>query len=147
MSALLTSSQVQALAVLAGGRARRSTETVVEVRYHRGEVVSVLGPPLGSVSPGAKLSTGVGTVYLLCFAEPPGGPGPRAWAGHYLGWTTDLDGRLAEHRAGQGARLMAAVATAGAGFALAHDDHTDGDLAIAIPRLCPLCRARRRGTR
>lgn len=42
MSARLTSGQVQALGVLAGGRARRSTETVVEVRHHRGEVVSVL---------------------------------------------------------------------------------------------------------
>lgn len=34
-------SQLLALTVLADGRARRSTETVVEVTYHRGEVVSV----------------------------------------------------------------------------------------------------------
>lgn len=100
------------------------------------------------------MSTGVGTVYLLCFAETPiGGPGPRAWAGHYLGWTTNLAGRLAEHQAGQGARLMAAVATAGVGFALAGTWEGDRTLERALkrrhgsPRLCPLCRVRRKGTR
>ena len=41
MSARLTRGQLLALSVLVGGRARRSTETVTEVTYHRGEVVSV----------------------------------------------------------------------------------------------------------
>src|SRR5262249_50098129 len=41
-------------------------------------------------------------------------------ARHYLGWTSrDLSVRLAEHAAGRGARLTAAVAAAGGGWELA----------------------------
>lgn len=43
------------------------------------------------------------TVYLLHFARR------YKHAGHYLGSTTDLQARLAQHRAGQGARLMAVI--------------------------------------
>lgn len=54
-----------------------------------------------------------GTVYLLHFDRP------YAHAKHYLGWTTDLPARLAEHAAGRGARLLAVVHAAGIGWRLA----------------------------
>ncbi|GHO69775.1 hypothetical protein KSC_086670 [Ktedonobacter sp. SOSP1-52] len=42
-------------------------------------------------------------VYLLHFER-------RYWhAGHYLGWTQDLPGRMRAHRAGDGARLMEVI--------------------------------------
>ncbi len=46
-------------------------------------------------------------VYLLHFGAP------YQHAAHYLGWSECLRARLAHHRAGRGARLMAAVAAAG----------------------------------
>lgn len=54
-----------------------------------------------------------GTVYLLHFDTP------YKHAKHYLGWTSDLDSRLAAHRAGTGARLMAVLHDAGIGWTLA----------------------------
>lgn len=54
-----------------------------------------------------------GTVYLLHFDQP------YKHARHYIGWTSDLDARLAEHRDGHGARLMEVVRNAGIGFELA----------------------------
>ena len=51
-----------------------------------------------------------GTVYLLHFDEP------YKHAKHYIGWTSDLPGRLAEHEAGGGARLTAVVRSAGIGW-------------------------------
>lgn len=61
------------------------------------------------------MSTGdtEGTVYLLHFDSP------FRHARHYTGWTTDLDARLAEHRAGRGARLLAVIKNAGIGWQLA----------------------------
>lgn len=47
------------------------------------------------------------TVYLIHFARR------YHHAQHYLGWTTDLDHRLAAHRAGRGARLLAVIGAAG----------------------------------
>ena len=41
-----------------------------------------------------------GTCYLLHFSEP------YKHAAHYLGFTTDLKGRLAQHESGNGARLL-----------------------------------------
>ena len=46
-------------------------------------------------------------VYLVHFSEP------YRHARHYTGWTTDLQSRLAEHRAGRGARLLAVITQAG----------------------------------
>jgi predicted GIY-YIG superfamily endonuclease len=40
-------------------------------------------------------------------------------AGHYTGWAADLEQRLAEHAAGQGARLLAVVKAAGISWTLA----------------------------
>ena len=44
-----------------------------------------------------------GTVYLLHFATP------FKHARHYVGYTTDLEQRIEEHRTGRGARLLAVV--------------------------------------
>jgi hypothetical protein len=54
-----------------------------------------------------------GVVYLVHFSEP------YRHARHYTGWTVDLEARLAEHRAGRGARLLQVVAQAGIGWTLA----------------------------
>lgn len=43
---------------------------------------------------------GVATVYLIHFNRR------LKHAGHYIGFTTDLDKRLTDHLCGQGARLM-----------------------------------------
>jgi hypothetical protein len=49
----------------------------------------------------------VGLVYLLHFDRPIGDlTNPRGFAAHYTGWTLDLPGRLQDHAAGRGARLM-----------------------------------------
>jgi predicted GIY-YIG superfamily endonuclease len=56
---------------------------------------------------------GSGTVYVLHFAEP------YHHARHYVGYTDNLPARLADHSAGAGARLLAAVGAAGIGFDLA----------------------------
>ncbi|QVI22916.1 hypothetical protein KHQ06_08110 [Nocardia tengchongensis] len=54
-----------------------------------------------------------GTVYLLHFDRP------FQHARHYTGWTTDLDARLADHRAGRGARLVEVLRDNGIGWELA----------------------------
>lgn len=55
----------------------------------------------------------VGTIYLLHFDRP------LAHARHYLGWTRDLEARLARHRTNSRPKLMQAVREAGIGFRLA----------------------------
>jgi hypothetical protein len=80
-------------------------------------------------------------VYLLHFDRP------YRHARHYLGWCRAgrLDERLAEHRAGRGARLMAVIKDAGIGFELART--WPGPRALErrlknchnTPRKCPLC--------
>ena len=61
-------------------------------------------PRAANCSP--SLPTGP-VVYLLHFQTP------YQHATHYLGWSVCLAARLAHHRAGRGARLMAAVSAAG----------------------------------
>jgi hypothetical protein len=74
----------------------------------------------------------LGLVYLLCFRDPATGEhrdlqgaplenSDRRWqyAGHYTGWTLDLVARIAEHRAGRGARLTQVALEAGLTFDLA----------------------------
>lgn len=79
-------------------------------------------------------------VYLIHFE--------RAYrhACHYVGYTEDLDARLAAHRAGNGARLLKVIAEAGIGWELARTwPAGDRELERAIkraghtPRLCPIC--------
>ncbi|QLY33990.1 hypothetical protein [Nocardia huaxiensis] len=80
-----------------------------------------------------------GTVYLLHFDRP------YRHARHYTGWTADLDARLAEHRDGRGARLMAVIRNAGIGFQLARTwDGTRGrerqlKREGGASRRCPMC--------
>lgn len=81
-----------------------------------------------------------GTIYLLHFTKP------FSHARHYLGWTErELPVRLKEHENGGGARLLAAVASAGIGWHLART--WDGTRARerqikrqgGLSRCCPLC--------
>ena len=55
-----------------------------------------------------------GSVYLVCFAVVLGDlANPKGRAGHYLGWADDVGARMAEHRAGRGARILAACVEQG----------------------------------
>ncbi len=56
---------------------------------------------------------GPGTVYLIHFERP------FKHATHYLGYAANLEARLAEHRAGQGARLLAVIQAAGIDWTVA----------------------------
>jgi hypothetical protein len=88
----------------------------------------------------ARQSQRRGTVYLIHFAMR------YRHAGHYLGWSRCLDQRLSHHRAGHGARLMAAVSAAGIPFEVARV-WSGADRAFERwlhnlkcgPRLCPVC--------
>lgn len=83
-------------------------------------------------------------LYLLHFDTP------LAHARHYLGYTRNggLERRLAEHRAGNGARLMAVVQLAGITWELART-WPEGDRTLerriknqgGLSRFCPTCRA------
>ena len=93
----------------------------------------------------------MGTVYLLHFARPIGDlSNPRGQAQHYLGFTHDLEGRLAAHRTGNGSAIMAAVTRLGVGWELARTWDGDRGLERALknqhngPRLCPICNKSRR---
>ncbi len=89
-------------------------------------------------------ATSGGTVYLLHFDQP------YKHAKHYIGWTSDLDERLASHAAGQGARLLAVLRSAGIGWRLART-WTGGRARErqikkqgGAARCCPLCGVRPR---
>jgi hypothetical protein len=81
----------------------------------------------------------IGTVYLLHSDRP------YRHARHYLGWAADLDSRLTEHAAGNGARPPAAVRTAGIGWTLArtwtgtHARERQLKRQGGASRRCPLC--------
>jgi hypothetical protein len=63
---------------------------------------------------------GTGVIYLLHFDRPIGDlANPRGFASHYTGWTLDLPGRLVDHAAGRGARLLQVVGELGIGWQLA----------------------------
>lgn len=68
--------------------------------------------------PGAVMS---GVVYIIQLEQPLGGP--RHFAEFYVGWTTNLDARLAEHRSGNGAAMLRAAVERGIAF----------DVIIAFP--------------
>lgn len=79
-------------------------------------------------------------VYLLHFATR------YRHAGHYIGWSERLPARLAHHRSGTGARLMAAVSAAGIDFEVARlwegaDRAFERPLHNRknTPKLCPIC--------
>jgi predicted GIY-YIG superfamily endonuclease len=89
------------------------------------------------------------TVYLLHFLTP------YKHAKHYLGSTSDLEIRLAQHRSGHGARLVEVITQAGIDFTLARTWAGGRDIERQLreaprakragkrqknsPRLCPIC--------
>lgn len=79
-------------------------------------------------------------VYLIHFERP------LHHARHYMGWTNNLDARIAEHANGDGAKLMAAIRKAGIGFEVVRTWDGDRHLERRLknqkmaPRLCPVCR-------
>jgi predicted GIY-YIG superfamily endonuclease len=86
------------------------------------------------------------TVYLLHFSAPLGNlVNPRAMARHYLGWAIDLDARIKQHRAGQGAAITRAALERGISFDLVAS--WPGDYRFekrlkalkSSTRLCPIC--------
>lgn len=81
-----------------------------------------------------------GTVYLLCFDRP------LAHAQHYLGWTENLEERLAAHAAGTGSALLAAARAAGITWTVVRTWHnvtrrTERRLKHlgSAKRICPAC--------
>lgn len=89
------------------------------------------------------------SVYLLHFERPIGDlNNPRGQAQHYVGFAPDggVEERVAEHRAGTGARITAAAAAAGVAMQLVRVWDGGRDLERRIkrqkmgPRLCPVCR-------
>ena len=82
------------------------------------------------------------TVYLLHFETK------LAHAQHYLGSTDNLENRLACHRKGNGARLMAVVTALGITWRLARTWPGDRALERRLKRrkegrrLCPICNPR-----
>jgi predicted GIY-YIG superfamily endonuclease len=79
------------------------------------------------------------TVYLIHFEQP------YQHAKHYLGFTTDLDARIADHRAGVGSRLLQVVNDAGIGWQVARTWTGNRKFERQLkrrkeaPALCPVC--------
>jgi len=89
----------------------------------------------------------MGTVYLIHFDQPIGDlSNPHGQAQHYLGYTDDLEKRMAAHRSGNGSAIMAAVRKAGIGWQVARTWEGGRDLERKLkrqhntPRYCPICR-------
>jgi hypothetical protein len=104
-------------------------------------------------------ATSIGWCYLLHMSRPLGNlTNPRAQAQHYSGWCADADGdatalerRIAQHLAGDGAKITKAAIAAGIEISLVATWRAP--LAFEkylkrrkeAPRLCPICcRARGR---
>lgn len=87
----------------------------------------------------AALTGVMGTVYLIHFEEP------YKHAQHYLGWASNLDGRLRHHRKGTGGNLMRIVTRAGIAWRVVRT--WDGDRHLerriknigGLARCCPVC--------
>jgi predicted GIY-YIG superfamily endonuclease len=82
-----------------------------------------------------------GTVYLIHFERR------LQHAGHYLGYCDDLGRRMAEHRGGNGARLMEVIAAAGIAWKVVRTWAGDRAFERSLKRrkdtprrLCPVCR-------
>ncbi len=95
--------------------------------------------------------------YLIHFDRPVGNPdNPRGQAQHYLGWTgkESLSSRIARHRAGNGARLMAVVTQLGIHWEVVRTwPKATRGLERQLknrhnaPRLCPVCHRSKEATR
>jgi predicted GIY-YIG superfamily endonuclease len=70
-------------------------------------------------------------------------------AGHYLGWSSNVEARLEEHRKGQGARLMTVIYQHNIGWECVREWEGDRELERRLKRwhsgakLCPICKGRR----
>lgn len=91
----------------------------------------------------------IGTVYLL-HLDPGVDRGHGVMSRHYLGWTLDLDNRIAEHQRGAGSPLVAAAVANGSTVTLARTwENTDRNHERRLknqkmaPRLCPICTGQR----
>jgi hypothetical protein len=89
-------------------------------------------------------------VYLLHFERKFGSAdrcaGYKPHAGHYIGYADDVERRVNEHAAGQGASLTRALYKAGIGFEVAYfwegaDRNFERWLKDkkSAPRFCPIC--------
>ena len=87
----------------------------------------------------AVVSRKLSGVYLIHFHTPYG------HARHYLGWSSDIPARIAEHIAGEGARLTQVVTEAGIGMvAVRFWPFGSRKLERQLkghhsPKLCPVC--------
>jgi hypothetical protein len=84
----------------------------------------------------------MGVIYLLHFERS------YHHARHYLGYTDDLEARVAAHRAGHGSPLVAAAVRDGIEFCVAatwpgdrHEERRMHRYRNSPRRLCPICRA------
>jgi predicted GIY-YIG superfamily endonuclease len=84
-------------------------------------------------------------VYLIHLDTKLGSSHPKGGAGHYLGATINLDRRLAQHREGTGARILAAAAERGIGFDVVRTWDGGRDVERQLKRqhnprrMCPRC--------
>jgi len=82
-------------------------------------------------------------VYLLHFDRP------LHHAGHYVGFTNNLEKRIETHRHGNGSRLVRAIIKNGNDFVVART-WDDGDRSLERhiknqkngPRFCPICQSK-----
>jgi hypothetical protein len=83
--------------------------------------------------------------YLVHLDQALGSTHPRGGAQHYVGTTVNLDQRLETHRAGKGARMLAAAVERGISFDVVRtwDGGRETEKRIKrlrnAPRLCPAC--------
>ena len=96
----------------------------------------------------------MGTVYLIHFDRPIGDlTNPHGQAQHYLGFTNDLDARLAAHRSGNGSKIMSAVSAAAIGWQVVRTWEGGRTLERKLknqhnsPRLCPICNGKKPTTK
>lgn len=92
------------------------------------------------------MSSTQGTIYLLHFSRP------YKHARHYIGYTQDMEQRMAAHASGRGARLIEVVSDNGITFEVARTWSGDRKEERRIKnmggasRLCPMCRETKRAS-
>ncbi len=92
-----------------------------------------------------------GWIYTIHFDKPLGTAGRNA-AWHYTGWAVELLGRLLEHRAGYGSKIMAEVQRRGITWHVGHLQRGTFDderrlKRHSASRRCWTCRATGQGAR
>jgi predicted GIY-YIG superfamily endonuclease len=85
------------------------------------------------------------TCYLIHLDQRLGSDHPKGSAGHYLGTSQDVDQRLATHREGRGARILAAANERGIAYDVVRTWEGGRDKERQLkrqhnaPKLCPRC--------